>query len=282
MKKILVPTDFSTQAEIAIDLAMQLANKMGASIKLVHVYEYPMATAYTTLDIGGPDPIESDYAREMMDHSRSQLDEQASIIAEKGVQVEQELKMGNPFVNLSEELKDENVDLVVMGSKGTAGIEGSIIGSNTEKVVRHAKCPVIAVKEPLTLDSIKTIVFASNFKEVDARLTIALKELQAMFDATLQFVRINTLNNFEPDSYSMRRMKRWVRENKFQEFTLRIYNDLEEEDGIIHYAEESNADMLAMGTHGRTGLGHLFGGSLAEDVVNNSKRPIWTFHIGSN
>jgi len=55
---------------------------------------------------------------------------------------------------------------------------------------------------------------------------------------------------------------------------------VEEEDGIIHYAEEIEADMLALGTHGRTVLGRLFSGSLAEHVVSHAKRPIWTYHIG--
>ena len=57
---------------------------------------------------------------------------------------------------------------------------------------------------------------------------------------------------------------------------------LMEEDAelALRYAEEINADLLALGTHGRTGLGRLFSGSLAEDVVNHSKRPIWTYHMG--
>ena len=83
MKKILVPTDFSEQAEIAIDLAMQLAEKTGAAIKLVHVYEYPVATAFTTLDIGGPDPVESDYAKEMMEDCRSRLEKEVEKVSKK-------------------------------------------------------------------------------------------------------------------------------------------------------------------------------------------------------
>lgn len=280
MKKILVPTDFSEQAQIAINLAGQVAKKIGAAIKLVHVYEYPVATAYTTMDVGGPDPVEGEMAREMVDQNKKQLEDEAKKLSDQGVTVEHELKMGNPFINLSEELKDEDVDLVIMGSKGATGLEEALIGSNTEKVVRYANCPVISVKQPLNIDSLKNIVFAANFKESDEKLLSALKKLQDLLGATIHFVRVNTLNNFEPDSYAKKRMKDWVRSNKFEDFTLRIYNDVEEEDGIIHYAEEINADLLALGTHGRTGLGRLFSGSLAEDVVNHSKRPIWTFHMG--
>jgi hypothetical protein len=103
-----------------------------------------------------------------------------------------------------------------------------------------------------------------------------------MFDAKINFVRVNTLNNFEPDVFSKKRINKWLSNKKFQNYSIRIYNDIEEEDGIIHYAEEIGADMLALGTHGRTGLGRLFSGSLAEEVVNHAKRPIWTYHISKS
>ncbi len=280
MKRILVPTDFSDEAKIALDLAIEIAQKTDATIKLVHVFEYPVATAYTALDVGGPDPIEGEVARGMMDKNKNQLDEMAAIARAKKVDIVEEVKIGNPFVNISGELKDEDVDLVVMGSKGASGLEEVLIGSNTEKVVRHAPCPVITVKRPVTLGDIKDIVFASDFKEDSPAFMEHTKNMQQLFDAKLHFVRINTLNNFEPDSFSKKRIQKWIKKNNLSDCTTRVYNDISEEDGIIHYAEEINADMLALGTHGRSGLGRLFSGSLAEEVVNHAKRPIWTYHIG--
>ncbi len=279
MKKILVPTDFSNEAEIAIDFAMQVAMKHNYLIKLVHVFEYPMSTAYTTLDVGGPDPLESEFVGNQMDKNKNLLEETAGRIIDSGVQVEREIKIGNPFISISRELSEEDYHLVIMGSKGSSGIEEVLIGSNTEKVVRHAKCPVIAVKQSIKIESIKNIVFASNFKEEDENLVNHLKQLQAMFDARMHFVRINTLNNFEPDVFGKKRINDWLSNQMFENYSIRIYNDIDEEEGIIHFAEEIEADMLALGTHGRTGLGRLFSGSLAEGVVNHAKRPIWTFHI---
>ena len=51
------------------------------------------------------------------------------------------------------------------------------------------------------------------------------------------------------------------------------------DEGIVDYAEEVGAGMILMGTHGRTGLAHIFGGSRAEDVANESKIPVMTFRI---
>jgi len=73
----------------------------------------------------------------------------------------------------------------------------------------------------------------------------------------------------------------FVEKYKFKDYTLNIYNDFIEEDGIIYYSEDIEADMIALGTHGRTGFMHLISGSIAEDVVNHAKRPVWTCRIKS-
>jgi len=91
---------------------------------------------------------------------------------------------------------------------------------------------------------------------------------------------INTPGNFELDSFSKKRINKWLSGNSFSNSSTLVYNDLDEEEGIIHYVEEIDAHRLALGTHGRTGLGRLFSGSLEEHVVNHAKRPIRTYHIG--
>ena len=67
--------------------------------------------------------------------------------------------------------------------------------------------------------------------------------------------------------------------NSLQNYTINIYNDKVEEDGIIYFAQDIEADLIALATHGRTGLLHLLSGSIAEDVVNHAKRPVWTFRL---
>ncbi len=62
-------------------------------------------------------------------------------------------------------------------------------------------------------------------------------------------------------------------------YTINVYNDLGEEEGIIYFADSINADLIAMATHGRTGFAHVMAGSIAEDVVGHSKRPVLTFVV---
>jgi nucleotide-binding universal stress UspA family protein len=71
----------------------------------------------------------------------------------------------------------------------------------------------------------------------------------------------------------------FVKKYGFEGVKAEIYNSLSEESGIIEFAEDIDADLIAMATKGRTGFLHLITGSIAEDVVNHAKRPVWTLKV---
>jgi nucleotide-binding universal stress UspA family protein len=104
-----------------------------------------------------------------------------------------------------------------------------------------------------------------------------MKRLQHLLGAELYFVVINTPGNFETSRESIKRIRAFANKFDFNNVTAEIYNSISEETGIIEFAEDINADLIAMITHGRTGFLHLITGSIAEDVVNHAKRPVWTF-----
>ena len=72
---------------------------------------------------------------------------------------------------------------------------------------------------------------------------------------------------------------RLLEKHGFEKITFNIYNDVIEEDGIMHFAHDIDAGLIAMATNGRRGLSHLFSGSITEDVVNHAKRPVLTFNM---
>ena len=76
-----------------------------------------------------------------------------------------------------------------------------------------------------------------------------------------------------------KKLKDYADKHTLENYEIEIYNDRTEEDGIIYYADEIDADLIAMGTHGRTGLSHFFSGSIAEDVANHSYRPVLAIKI---
>lgn len=278
MKSILVPYDFSQEAEYAFQLAQELASKSAGKLKLVHVIEIPTTQHFNTMGEANLEEsfVDKIYMSDMVEKRKEQLKALEVANAAKPYEFSTKISFGNPYAGIAAEITDIKADLVVMGSKGSSGLEELLIGSNTEKVVRHSKCPVITVKGPVQASDIKNIVFASDFSENSKKIIHELKALQVLLGADISLVKINTPNSFENTLVSKKNMKAFIKANELNNVHVEVHNAATEEEGILEYAEEVNADMIAMATHGRTGLMHLLGGSIAEDVVNAAKRPVWT------
>jgi nucleotide-binding universal stress UspA family protein len=279
MKKILVPTDFSKPAQIAIDVAADVAKKSNGELILLHVVEEASGTSFKItgeVDVSGgwEDKI---FTMKLIERSKKQMAKALEEIKATGVKVKQEMRLGTAFHGIRDIITEHKVDLVVMGSAGHSKLEEMIIGSNTEKVVRHAKCPVLTVhKKPVTTD-FKNMVYATSMSKDEEVFSRIVRTTQELYNATVHLVRINTPGNFQRDAVVRKYMEDFAKKLQLKNFTINIFNDLTEEEGIIYFADSINADLIAMATHGRTGFAHVLAGSIAEEVVSHSKRPVLTF-----
>ncbi len=138
---ILVPIDFSTSAQVAIDQAVRLIRPGGAGITLLHVIEAPVAINGEVFDLA--------FMREVDQASTAALDECAARLKKRvDAPVTTRLRIGYAGGQILTVLADDPVfDLVVMGSHGRTGIKRALLGSVAEKVVRHAPCPVMIARE---------------------------------------------------------------------------------------------------------------------------------------
>jgi nucleotide-binding universal stress UspA family protein len=286
MKKILVPTDFSEQAKNALDFAIQVARRSEAGIILLNVLDYPgLSTVWMggLNIIGGAEPpadhLDEAFVNSLLDKAKDDLADSIRTAGGAGMNITPRVEIGNPYFCISEKIAAEDIDLVVMGTRGISGLEDVLIGSTAEKVVRLSQCPVITIKQKCDLDKIKHMIFASNFEEKQDHIVEELLKMQRILAATLHLVKVNTPNNFQSSQVMTKEMKEFVEKYGIKKYTSNLYNDYLEEDGIIHFAEDIDADMIALATHGRTGLMHLLSGSIAEDVVNHARRPVWTCRI---
>lgn len=275
MKTILVPTDFSSQAANALEMAYHVSKRTGAEIYLIHVVE---DTSLSSFNVSGevaiPDMQDKVFIVKLIEKARKDLND--SVKKYNDATIHTKIRVGNAFHNIRDIITDQNVDLVVMGTKGSSGLQEILVGSNTEKVVRYAKCPVLTLQEKPASYKFANIIYASGFLEKEDSAINIVKTFQKIFGSTIHLVRINTPNNFERDSQSYTHMYEFVKQHNLENYTMQIFNDVTEEEGIIYFSEKVNADLIAMATHGRTGFAHIITGSIAEDVVNHSNRPVLT------
>ena len=278
MKKILVPTDFSKPANIAMDVAADIARKAAAELILLHVVEGASESSFNVEGEGGFASAEDKlFNLRLIDRSKKQLEKAVESLRSKDVKVRQELRMGTPFHGMQTIIADKKVDLVVMGTSGRSDFEAMVIGSNTEKVVRHSQSPVLTVyKKPATTD-FKNIVYATSMSKEEEVFSRIVKSTQQLYDSTIHLVRINTPGNFQRDAVVKKYMENFAKKLQLKNYTVNVFNDLTEEEGIAYFADSIDADLIAMATHGRTGFAHVLAGSIAEDVVSHSKRPVLTF-----
>lgn len=147
-KTILVPHDFSSCANHASALARDVARIHGARLHLLHVAELPPMMGPTTAvvpDEGGAPINVRDYALRSSDAHLADL---ANRLRADGVEVTYSSALGNVASEIAEAVAREAADLVVMGTHGRSGLAHVVLGSVTEKVVRHSKVPVLTVRVP--------------------------------------------------------------------------------------------------------------------------------------
>lgn len=272
MKKIIVPCDFSAPALEAVRFAASIARKSKGEVTLLHTIALP--SLYNSSVVMA---FEAEYMKETRTSMLSELQKVKSKYIGANVRVKMEVEFGDLMLQLDTKIRDEKYDLVVMGTHGASGLKEYTIGSNAEKVVRNSPIPVISVRKTPT--QIKNIVFPVKPDLDQEKLTMAVKDLQNFFDAKLHVVFINTPGLFKRDSETIPLLEKFAKRFMLKNYTLNIFGDVDQEEGIINFCKKMKADMVVMRTHGRRGLAHLASGSIAEDVVNHIECPIWTLKV---
>jgi nucleotide-binding universal stress UspA family protein len=274
MKKILVPTDFSEIANKAVAVAVDIAKKSDAAIELININMFPANDIGTYYSIYSASMGSIDDAWEgILEDAKHKMDGYIDLYP--GVNIK-------PFVLETEkdfvkELIEHYADLIVMGSHGADGLKELLRGSNSEEVVRLASCPVLVVKENLTNDfDPKKVVFAVDLSKHHDFIKQALYNLP-INDAEKHFIYIDTDMKAINYAETKKMMQELAVELHINNSFFEIYEAVKVEIGILEYAQQINADLIVMYTHGRTGINHFFRGSIAENVVNHSKVPVFTF-----
>lgn len=142
LKLILVPTDFSEMSEAAVDLAVGWAEAFEARVVLLHVMESPL------YPFGFGKGSEPAIEKELRNAAFKKLEELAARYSESKAEVAPLLHKGHVFEQILHVAREEEADLVVMGTHGYSGLQHMMLGSVAERVVRLAPCPVLTVPAP--------------------------------------------------------------------------------------------------------------------------------------
>jgi nucleotide-binding universal stress UspA family protein len=187
MNTILLATDFSAAADNAALYAVRLAQQLGASIHILHVYEMPISMN----DV----PVMMVSAEELKKNADHGLERVKELIEKNGpaLSVATESRLGA----LAAEIKDCCTELqpllVVAGKHGASGVERFLFGSSTLSIIRHAGAPVLAVPEAATECRIQQVALAVDDESAHQHVAV-LEQLLQRLGASLHLVHVQLHN----------------------------------------------------------------------------------------
>ena len=276
MKKILVPIDFSKQAEYAAKVAAIIAEETNSELHLLHMLELPTEVIDPS-NFGAENNSPSTLL--YMKRAQEKFEKLTKRYFLRNVKVIKSVFFHETFDGIIKESQKQNADLIVMGSQGVSGFEEMFVGSNTEKVVRHSDVPVLVVKNEIDDFKLDNLVFASNFDEDGLNTFQNVVSFAKIFNAKIHLLKVNTAQSFEPTLKSQLKIKEFINNSNLENYTINIHNDVTVEMGILNFAEYIEADVIALNTHGRRGLMNFFSGSVSKDISNHAVLPVITFKL---
>lgn len=290
ISRILVPTDFSATSDEALAYAKTLAGRFGASLHLVHAFEDPFTSAafaaemYATLPLSLRDEMLRDVERRLAE--RLPADQKVLFNGTT------EAVTGTPAKTILDYSATLGADLIVMGTHGRSGMAHLLLGSVAERVVRLAAAPVLTIRQ--AAGSVKRILVPLDFSATaDAALDYAHLVAERC-GASIQLLNVLddpfvseglTAEAYISEAPVLRSallrdaQSRLAHRSASREQGIRVDSEVLFGNGaktIAEYAKERGADMIVMGTHGRTGVAHLLIGSVAEQLVRIAPCPVMT------
>lgn len=286
LKRIIVGHDLRTSGETAFRSAIILAEKSEATLRLVHVVE--PYVFYQRLS----HPFTASYSLEdLVQKAGEKLAALTTSTELAPLRVEYEVRTGKPFVELISARRAWHADLIVVG--GTARDEARLLGSTSARVVRKAGVPVLVTQTALTAAA-KTFLVPTDFSECARRTAEEALALAERFGGRVYFFHALELPYFSaspygadvppPDSPPLTPADLEGEWDVFLAALPSLENvpwDKRTVEGhtataIVREATENQADIIVMGTHGRTGLAHMLVGSVAEEVARTAPCSVLT------
>lgn len=272
MKKILVPIDFSKKSEYASKMAAKIAKKSNSSVYLLHLIEVPTGA----VDMGNGSNFSIPEVMLYLRKVKERVLKFKETFFSEEIEVHHSIWFQKPFEGILKYAEKIDANLIIMGSKGHSEFDEILIGSNTEKVVRRSTRPVIVVKRDDKKFKLKNLVFASSFKKDNQEVFSKFLNFANQFNSKIHLLKVNTPTQFESTQDSTEKIKEFIKAYKMPKHTINIYNDTSIQGGILNFSRDLNADLIALSTHGRSGLSHLFSASVTKKLSKNALKPMLT------
>ena len=285
IRKILVPTDFSPNSYMAVEVANELACRYRADVTLLYV---DATHEYLVLDLASSGEAEE---REFEMHHF----EEAKGLMDAAIDVELAVERGTAHTKIVEFARDHEFDVIAMATHGRSGIPRMLLGSTTEKVVRSSECPVLLIhpederKTSHVLEDLDRVILPTDLSEVSNRALDSAVALARKFEAKLVLTHVvEPLAHLafaaaDPTANPYPQGIEEATEQAIKKLHASVPDDVDVEvvkrEGLVHgeicALGREPGSLIVMASHGHTGVQRWLLGSVTDRVVRTAECPVW-------
>jgi nucleotide-binding universal stress UspA family protein len=296
IRSVLVPVDFSAPSLAAIEFALPFVKHFRADLHLIHVFatDHPFSGL-----VGMPFVLpELEIGQSIHEQLKDVAQKYSSDLGPENLHV---LK-GRAFEEICRIARNTGIDLIVIATRGNTGLKHLALGSTAERVVRYSSCPVLVThgaKPSGAMTGFRKILVPVDFSECSMQGLAYAKAFAKHFKSKLTLLNSVHLQYYvasdECGRYDLPRLMQhadiMARDQMRDLVEKTDWDGLEVETSlqtghpgqqICEHARDSDMDLIAISTHGSTGLTHLLLGSVAEYVVRHAHCPVLVVPIRSS
>ncbi|MFT6320715.1 MAG: nucleotide-binding universal stress UspA family protein [Granulosicoccus sp.] len=279
MKNILVPIDFSQCSMDAFLYAKGLAEALGFSIKLVHIYSGNLNIDHS-INLHSEKNREETILNMMNEFVKVNLgnSKNSNVLTRQKIETEAIVGLNTTQQIITLTSNENDIAMVVIGTTGTGNVLDRMFGSISSGVAQRSHCPVILVPQGTEYKDFKDVLYASNYESADEHLVDQIIDFGNVFRATMHFVHVEENDNYEnvEDTIFYKLFEKGDPAFSFNLVNIKNCSVLE---GLNQYADENEVDLIVLVNRQRNYLENIFQLSLTKKMAKASKLPVMVFHL---
>ncbi|NIJ51958.1 universal stress protein [Dyadobacter arcticus] len=282
MNQILIPIDFSENAERALAAAKIIAEKDVTELLILHAYQPYIADVNLTPGSVSPGIGGSDFlsmTNELEDEFKKKLESYSQNLIAEGYKSKSIWTLGSIQSGIEEAMEEYNPGLIVMGRTGTGGFLDKLIGSSATQIALHATCPVLVIPPQSHPGKFTKVVYATQFEYDESDILKEVFVLMNHLGASLTLLKIHSDSqpDIQPDNQYIDEIKA---EFDVKDDQIVVREARHVLDGIEDYCDEVKADLLIMSSRERSFIEEfLINPSVTRKLIIDTHVPLLVFHL---
>ncbi|MFA8435609.1 MAG: universal stress protein [Marinifilaceae bacterium] len=271
MKRILVPVDFSGDSMNALEHGLELANELGANLRMIHVKKTENFVIPYRFE-----GMEDRIIHTVQEYFEKLIERLGDKYQVEGGVFDFKIRQGSVFREIVNQAKYGDAFLIVMGSHGASGFEEFFIGSNAFKTVSNSTCPVLTLRHEFNRHQLKKLVMPIDASSETRKKIPVVAEIAAACKAEVHILGVHETS----DEDVVSRIKSYMEQAELylQNEEVACVKELRKgsnnTETAIKYAQSVNADLITIMTEQTQSSLNLFIGSYAQQMVNHSPIPV--------